>query len=1148
MNDHLRTKAELIEELESLRKGLPEETLLEELTRRQVLFEQSPDGVLIIDPKTAGFIEFNTAAHQQLGYTRDEFAKLAIPDIEALETLEETKKTIAGVLRNGRADFETIQRTKQGDLRYVRVTAQIVDIKGDPVYHCVWRDTTERKLVEEALIKEQALLKTTLEATADGILVVATDGSWSRFNQKFLDMWGIPSSISEARNDQAALDHVVGSLTNPEAFIAKVQELYQDLESESLDTFELKDGRFFERFSMPQWLEGEVIGRVWSFRDITERKQTEEELMGTKFVLDTTTDAVYWMQQDGQFVDVNDAACEKLGYTRDELLTMHVNDMNPDYPTDRWPATWELIKQEKSVNIEAHHKTKDGVVYPVEIQANYVQFGDKERICSYVRDITERKQAEEVLRESRDRYLSLFDNMLDGIYRSTPEGKFVDVNHAMVNMFGYSSSEEMLRVDIKKDLYFAPEERGSHVLDTGHEEIEVYRMRRKDGNEIWVEDHGHYVHDEQGRIIYHEGLLRDITERKQVGDALREAKETAESYLNISAELIFRLDAQGTITLMNDSGHRLLDYNPRELIGKNWFDTCLPKNIRSEIWAVFQKLMNGDIANVAIYENNIITKNGNIRSLLWHNTLLKDENGRINGLLSSAQDITERKQVEEEISQSTALLKSIYDTIPEAIVATNINREIVSVNKGFHNIFGFSDAEILGKQTAYFYESEAEYLRLGKLRYNLSAKEQLEPYLNNYRKASGEVFPGETLGIPILNSEAERIGFLGVIRDISDRLRLESQLRQSQKLESIGTMVGGISHEFNNVLQSMFLYASLVQSELPENELLRSNFQHILDGGNRARDLIKQVLTFSRKTEVEMKPRYLHELVQELLLLERASMPANIDIQQDIDMNCGPVLCDKTQFHQILINLCNNAQHAMAEKGGTLTVSLKPTRASLNNSGPETDALELKLSDTGHGIEATDLERIFDPFFTTKQIGQGTGLGLSVIHGIVEMMEGQISVTSEIGKGTTFRVLFPVTDVTAKHDEANSLTVADGAGCCVLLVDDEESIRSVTQIILRRKGFKVDSASDGTQALELFKANPGKYDLIVTDQSMPKMSGVELTKAIRRDNSEIPIILSTGHLGMEEEKGLKDISITAFIQKPWTAEELIRRIQELDDK
>ena len=291
----------------------------------------------------------------------------------------------------------------------------------------------------------------------------------------------------------------------------------------------------------------------------------------------------------------------------------------------------------------------------------------------------------------------------------------------------------------------------------------------------------------------------------------------------------------------------------------------------------------------------------------------------------------------------------------------------------------------------------------------------------------------------------------------------------------------------------------------------------------------------------------MHEILLESLVLERASLPANIELKQDIDRDCGLVLCDRTQVHQIILNLCNNAQHAMGAKGGTLTVRLKQIQTSMKEKAPEATALELTVIDTGHGIKASDIEKIFDPFYTTKQFGQGTGLGLSAIHGIVEMMEGQISVTSKPGKGTTFRILFPVTSTVREEAAPKPAGKSNIVSHSILLIDDEDGIRDAAQSVLASMGHLVDSASDGKQALQLFKANPGKYDLIFTDQSMPKMSGVELTKAIRNTKSDIPIILSTGQLGVADEKEFKDIGITAFIQKPWTANELIRRIQELDD-
>jgi len=261
------------------------------------------------------------------------------------------------------------------------------------------------------------------------------------------------------------------------------------------------------------------------------------------------------------------------------------------------------------------------------------------------------------------------------------------------------------------------------------------------------------------------------------------------------------------------------------------------------------------------------------------------------------------------------------------------------------------------------------------------------------------------------------------------------------------------------------------------------------------------------------------------------------------------VECDTTQIHQIVLNLCNNAKHAMEVSGGILTVSLHQIQASLDNGESTINVQELIVRDTGHGIDPADLEMIFDPFYTTKEFGRGTGLGLSVIHGIVEMMQGQITVVSELGRGTTFRILLPVTEKlnTDEHTPQTPLS-SDVLKKSILLVDDEESIREVTQAILKRKGFAVESASDGKNAFDLFTANPNKYNLIVTDLSMPIMSGIELCQAIRASGSDIPIMLSTGQLDIEDQQEYANIGITKSIQKPWTAEELVAQIQEIDNK
>jgi len=380
----------------------------------------------------------------------------------------------------------------------------------------------------------------------------------------------------------------------------------------------------------------------------------------------------------------------------------------------------------------------------------------------------------------------------------------------------------------------------------------------------------------------------------------------------------------------------------------------------------------------------------------------------------------------------------------------------------------------------------------------------------------------------------------------------EKQLQQVMKLQAIGTLAGGIAHDFNNILFPIVGYTELTMDDIPKNSQAQQNLEEILKATNRAKELVQQILTFSRQDGQERKPLKVQYLVKEALKLLRATIPSSIEIESDIDDTCGPVKGDPTQIHQVIMNLCTNAYHAMQETGGKLEVSLKEINISYEQSIERVGMkvgkhVELQVKDSGHGMESLVMERIFEPYYTTKEQGKGTGLGLSVIHGIVKNHGGDITVSSLPRQGATFKVYLPIIDdmeVEIEADEpANAITGKER----ILLVDDEEQIIDIEQQILERLGYHVTPKTDSIEALEEFAAQPDRFDLVITDMTMPKMTGDQLAQRMLAIKPQIPVILCTGfNATISEEKALA-MGIVKFVMKPIVKDELASTIRTVLD-
>jgi PAS domain S-box-containing protein len=504
-------------------------------------------------------------------------------------------------------------------------------------------------------------------------------------------------------------------------------------------------------------------------------------------------------------------------------------------------------------------------------------------------------------------------------------------------------------------------------------------------------------------------------------------------------------------------------------------------------------------------------------------------------------EILERKKIEEELRSSERTLQSVLDSVIP-ICITDIDFNILKANKSYYEIWPFSKTEI---DRLKCYESRHGTLCDTDLCPLLQIKNgQQEVSIEVQKSDSGQQRDFIVTARPFFDTTGELIGIVESFQEITkwkkveaEKTKLEQELRQAQKMESIGTLASGIAHDFNNILSPIYGYTEMALLLLSDNHKAQSYLNHVLKAAYRAKELAKQILTFSRQETQKQSPLELQSIIKEALKLLRASIPTTIEIRRNIDPQCRPVLANPTQLHQVLMNLCTNAYHAMREKGGILGVSLIPytvTREDIvkNVNLRPGSYVRLEVSDNGQGMDEQTLGRIFEPYFTTKGPGEGTGMGLSVSHGIIKSHRGHISVYSEPGQGTTFHIYLPVIEETVLPFESISTETLPTGDEKIMLIDDEETTLDVEKEVLTTLGYDVSDYNNPLDALEYFRHHTGKFDIIITDMTMPRMTGDKLAAAIKALRPEIPVIICTGFADILSKEKTKEIGIAAFLTKP----------------
>ena len=638
-------------------------------------------------------------------------------------------------------------------------------------------------------------------------------------------------------------------------------------------------------------------------------------------------------------------------------------------------------------------------------------------------------------------------------------------------------------------------------------------------------------------------LEQEIAENKKAAELLRYERDKVRKYLNVAGVIMLAIDADEKVMLINKKGCEILGYGEQEVIGRNWFDVFIPDEKREEVRAGFKELMTRRTGQIETYENAVMTKSGRQRMIAWHNTLLRDEANNIVGSLSSGEDITERAYAEKARRESEEKYRDLFENANDAIFIVDADLNYIDVNKKAVELFGYSKEELMNMNILDIIppeqkpKSEKEFIKLKN-------QESYDKFVGKIRTREGGWLDVEVSSSPIIK-DGKTIGSRDIVRDITDRKRLEEEFLKREKLESLGVLAGGIAHDFNNLLTGILGNISLAKMQAEPASKIYSWLVEAEKASLRSRDLTRQLLTFSRGGAPVKTAVNIGELIK-----ETASFSLSGSDVKCIYKIAGPLLpaeVDSGQISQVINNLIINADQAMPE-GGTITilcenVTLEPGNTLLLQAGRY---VKIDFQDRGSGIREEHLNKIFDPYFTTKQ--KGSGLGLASAYSIVQRHDGRMTVESALGSGTTFHMYLPALERENAEAKTKAEKLMKGRGR-ILVVDDEEIVRNVAGEMLRAMGYEADYASDGNEAIKRYiqarqTANP--FHAVIMDLTMPGgMGGKETMERLRKIDPDVKAIVSSGYSQDQAMANFRDFGFVGVVRKPYKPSELGETLQQV---
>jgi PAS domain S-box-containing protein len=1142
-------------------RKLAEEALRASEEKYRSLVSNIPDVVWTLDAELR-FVFISKSIEKISGFSVDEIhqhgAGLYLASLHP-DDVHKVAEGLRALFAEGRPyDVECRIKRKTGEWRWVHDRAHSTYEKNGIRYaDGLLSDITERKRAEEALRNSEEKYRVLYESSRDAIVLLAPP-EW-----KFTAVNPTAIALFEARDEREIMGADPWNLSpayQPDGALSSVKARQMiDLAMErGSNLFEWTHKRFGGEEFFATVMLTRMIYRGQPFlqatiRDITERKRVVEELHQSQqmlhAVLDTIPQRVFWKDRNSVYMGCNKAFAMDAGL-QDPAEIIGKNDYELAWKETaelyRADDKWVMEQETPRLNFEEPQNRPDGSL--IWLRTNELPLRDREGkvtgLLGTCEDITDRKRAEAALIESEKRFRGLVENATVGIYRTSPQGRIVMANLALVRMLGYKDFKELAVRDLETE-GFAPDYPRMAFCERIEQEGEVRGMEaawtKQDGSVIFVRESARAIRSEDGKTLYFDGVVEDITERKRAEEEVGASEIRYRSLFEAAHDGILILDADsGEIKDVNPYMMDLLGYSRAELLGKKLWDIGLLSDVLlSKIG--FQDLQNKEHVR---YDNlPLETHDGKRLDVEFVSNVYLVDRQKV--IQCNIRDMTEHKRAD---AERTRLVTAIEQS-PEGVVITNTSGDIEYVNPAFTRITGYAREEVLGQNPRILKSGQQDPALYQQLWATLLKGKIWHGELVNRRKDG--TFYSELMSItPVRSGHGEITHFVATKQDITARKQLEQQFLQAQKMEAVGRLAGGVAHDFNNLLTIINGYAQLLMQQSSPQDPRRGLFEEILVAGERAASLTRQLLAFSRRQVMDPRVLDLNSVLAAIEKMLRRLIGEDVELVATFKPDLGRVKVDPGQIEQVIMNLAINARDAMPE-GGKLCIETSNLEIEEGNGRTHPDLAPGKyvmvaVSDTGRGMDAETRAHIFEPFFTTKEKGHGTGLGLATVYGIVKQSGGSLRVYSELGQGTTFKIYLPCVEESLPVAEPTEVRTKPAKGSeTVLVVEDEEGVRLLVGETLKARGYKVLVAEGAAQALKIAEQHAKPIHLLLTDVVMPQTGGKELAKRLSTLHPETRVLYMSGYTDDAIVRhGILQGSM-ALLQKPFAPNALARKVREV---